>query len=42
MLLSQVDMSPVEVAGFAGGLAQTLDEGIDERAAVRVIAAGML
>ena len=40
--LGKVDMSPVEVAGFAGGLAQTLDEGIDKRAAVRVIAAGML
>lgn len=40
--LDEVDMSPVEVAGFAGGLAQALDEDIDERAAVRVIAAGML
>ena len=38
--LGEVDMVAVKRAGIAGGLPEAIDQGVDERAAVRMIAAG--
>lgn len=39
--LDEVDMGPVQGARLSCGVAQAIDEGVDEGAAVGVIAAGM-
>jgi hypothetical protein len=39
--LDEVDMVAMKRAGIAGGLPKAIDQGVDERAAVRMIAAGV-